>query len=170
MSSPDRSELSDELQRIEESAMWSAQGQFEQAKLWRSLNLMLGIPASALAAVSGVTALASTAGRVPAGVVAIAAAAIGTVLTTINAGQKAAKATAAANAYLEIQTAARQARLLDLPSLNMEAVRSLVAKLTARRNEVNKAADPINRIAYLRAKKVLAAGGQEYAVDTATDT
>jgi hypothetical protein len=170
MSTPNSDKLANELQRIEESAMWSAPGQFEQAKQWRSLNLILGVPTSAFAAVSGITALASTAGRVSAGVIAIAAAAASAVLTTLNAGQKAAKATAAANAYLESQTAARQARLLDLPSQNMDARRATVAKLTSRRDDVNKTVDPINRIAYARAKKILEVGGQEYQADSTVGT
>jgi hypothetical protein len=33
--------------------MYSSQGQFEQAKFWRGMNLSLGLPASILAAVSG---------------------------------------------------------------------------------------------------------------------
>jgi hypothetical protein len=167
MNDAGKGEIAAELQRLEESAMWSAQGQFEQAKQWRSLNLLLGIPASALAAVSGITALASTAGRIPAGVIAIAAAAVGAVLTTLNAGQRAAKATAVANAYLEVQTVARQARLLDLGSMTSDQARTLIANLTAQRKDINASADPINNIAYLRAKRVLAAGGQDYEVDSA---
>src|SRR3954462_6221857 len=106
-----RQAIEDELRRLEESAMYSAQIQFEQAKRWRGVNLMLGIPASALAAVSGATALASTTGRVAAGIIALVAAGFGGILTTVNASHRTTQASAAANAYLEIQTAARQARL-----------------------------------------------------------
>ena len=48
-----------ELDRLHESVLWSAQGQFEQMKLWRSLNLLLGVPAAVLAAISGGTGLAA---------------------------------------------------------------------------------------------------------------
>src|SRR5688500_16797436 len=112
--------IRDELQRVEESTMWSAQGQFEQAKQWRFVNLAVGVPASALAAVAGSTALASTTGRVWAGIIALTSSAFGAMLTTLNASRRANQAGAAANAYLEIQTAARQARLVDLPGLNPE--------------------------------------------------
>lgn len=145
--------------------MWSAQGQFEQAKQWRGINLALGLPASALAAVSGATALASTAGRIVAGLLALGAAAFGALLTTVNASHRTNRASAAANAYLEIQTAARQARLVDLPELTIEEARSLLAELTARRDEQNKTAEPINRLAYKRASKNLKRGGQQYVVD-----
>lgn len=33
-----------ELDRIEESAEYSVQSQFEQAKLWRGINLLFGVP------------------------------------------------------------------------------------------------------------------------------
>jgi hypothetical protein len=108
--------LADEFSRLEESAMYSAQNQFEQAKQWRGINLMLGLPASVLATVSAATALASTTGRFWAGLLALAAAAFGAVLTTVNASHRINQASSVANAYLEIQTAARQARLLDLSS------------------------------------------------------
>lgn len=45
--------IEDELRRLEESAMYSGQIQFEETKIWRRVNLTLGIPASVLAAVAG---------------------------------------------------------------------------------------------------------------------
>jgi len=160
-----REAIRDELCRIEESATYSAQGQFEQAKQWRAVNLALGLPASVLAAISGATALASTAGRFLAGVLALAAAAFGAILTTVNASHRTSQASAAANAYLEIQTAARQARLVDLDHLPVEDARTALAELSARRDEQNKTAESPNRFAYRRAKRNLRAGGQSYAVD-----
>lgn len=160
-----REAIRDELSRIEESATYSAQGQFEQAKQWRTVNLLLGLPASGLAAVSGATALASTAGRLLAGLLALAAAAFGAILTTVNASHRTSQASAAANAYLEIQTAARQARLVDLDHMAVEDGRTALAELTARRDEQNKTAESPNRFAYRRAQKNLRAGGQSYAID-----
>lgn len=165
-----RQALADELQRIEESATFSAQNQFEQAKQWRGVNLLLGVPASVLAAVSGATALASTTGRLLAGVLALAAAAFGAVLTTVNASHRTNQASSAANAYLEIQTAARQLRLLDLPQLDLEEARSAVGELTARRDEQNKTAEVPNKWARRRAQKNIASGGQSYGIDTSAET
>ena len=160
-----------ELQRIEESAKYSAQIQFEQTKQWRRINLVLGLPASVLAAVAGATALATTAGRVVAGLMALAAAAFGAILTTLNASPRMNQASAAANAYLEIQTAARQAREIDLENWSVDEARAELAELTSRRDEQNKTAEVPNRRSYRKAKKNLAAGGQDYAVDAeATNT
>lgn len=160
-----RQALDGELRRLEESAMDSAQNQFEQAKQWRGINLLLGIPASLLAAVSGATALASTANAFWAGILALAAAGFGAVLTTVNAAHRTNQATSAANAYLEIQTAARQARLLDLPTANVSEMRTVITEITARRDEQNKTAEPPNRWSRKRAKRNIDSGGQTYGVD-----
>jgi hypothetical protein len=66
--------IRDEIRRLEESAMYSAQGQFEQAKFWRALNLSLGAGAAILAAVAGVVGLASDSARILSGVLALVAA------------------------------------------------------------------------------------------------
>ncbi|MGY1838440.1 MULTISPECIES: SLATT domain-containing protein [unclassified Modestobacter] len=164
-----RSAIEDELRRLEESAMYSAQIQFEQAKRWRGVNLALGVPASALAALSGATALASTTGRVAAGIIALVAAGFGGILTTVNAAHRTTQASAAANAYLEVQTAARQARLVDLPHLTIEEARAVLAELTSRRDEQNKTAEPPSRRAYRRGSKNIQRGAQSYAVDKPKD-
>jgi hypothetical protein len=160
-----RKAIEDELKRLEESAMYSSQIQFEQAKQWRGVNLTLGLPASVLAAVAGATALAGTAGRIAAGIIALVSAAFGAILTTVNASHRMNQASAAANAYLEIQTAARQARLIDMPDQSIEDGRAALGELTARRDEQNKTAEPPGRRAYRKARKNIEGGGQSYAVD-----
>ncbi|MFI8085293.1 SLATT domain-containing protein [Kitasatospora sp. NPDC086009] len=163
-----RKAIEDELKRLEESAMYSAQMQFELTKHWRGVNLSLGLPAALLAALSGTAALVSTAGRIPAGILALASAGLGAILTTVNASHRMNQAAAAANAYLEIQTAARQAREVDLPDWPLDDARNALAELTARRDEQNKTAEPPNKRAYKRAQANLDAGGQTYAVDAIT--
>lgn len=160
-----RPAIGEELRRIEESSVYSSQGQFEMAKQWRSVNLCLGVPTSLLAAVSGATVLSDTGHAVVGGLLALAAAALGAVMTTLNASQRANQAGAAANAYLEIQTAARQAREIDLPNRDLDEARANLAEISARRDEQNKTADVINARAYRKAKKNIVVGGQSYAVD-----
>ena len=149
--------------------MWSAQMQLEGTKLWRGVNLLLGLPASTLAAVSGITALVATTGRIAAGVIALAAAAFGATLTTVNASHRMNQAAAAGNAYLEIQTAARQMRELDLPYMEIEEARAIVGEITARRDEQNKTAEPPSKRLYRKARKNIESGGQDYAEDTNQD-
>lgn len=49
---------------------------FKRAQLWGRVHIILGLPAAALSATAGATGLASTAGRVPAGILALVAAAL----------------------------------------------------------------------------------------------
>lgn len=165
-----RSAIEAELRRLEEGAKYSGQMQFELTKQWRRVNLLLGLPASVLAGISGAAALVSTAGRVPAGILALIASGCGVILTTINASQRMNQAAAAGNAYLEIQTAARQAREIDLPHSSVDEARQALAELTARRDEQNKTAEPPNTRAYKRAQRNINGGGQTYAVDETTTT
>lgn len=163
--SDDLNALAQETHRIHESLAWSGQGQFEQLKLWRAMNILLGIPAAVLAAVSGGTGLAQPdAGTVPA-VLALIAAGFGAALTTLNPSRRAAQAQSAANAYLEIQTAARQLLLVDLETLDRVEAREKLAEVTIRRDEVNRTADPPGRYAYWRASRNFNKGGQSYETD-----
>jgi hypothetical protein len=159
--------IGDEARRLEEGAMYSAQGQFERAKFWRAVNLSLGVAAAILAAVAGVVGLASDSARILSGVLALIAAGMVSVLTTVNADRRHSQAAAAANAYLEIQTAARQLHAVDLPRLDYDTARTQLGELTARRDEINKTADITSRRAYRRAKANIERGGQDYDADKA---
>jgi hypothetical protein len=59
----DLKSLEDEVRQLEESVTQSAQNQLEQAKLWRGVNVVFGVPEAALAAIAGGTGLAGVAGR-----------------------------------------------------------------------------------------------------------
>lgn len=159
--------IRDELARIEESAMYSAQTQFEQAKRWSRANLWLGIWASVLAGLAGSLALAETGdwGRTVAGPLALIAAVLGVILTTLNANARTNQASAAGNAYLSIQNDARQARLVDLDHEPLEDMRAHLGELTARGNEQNKTAELPSKRSYQRGKKNINQGGQAHAVD-----
>ncbi|MFE5941869.1 SLATT domain-containing protein [Streptomyces sp. NPDC056480] len=160
-----RRSLDAEFRRLEESAMWSAQCQFEEGKRWRATHWALGLPATLLAAIAGTTALVESTGATAAGVLALLSAGLGAVLTTVNAPQRASQAVTAANAYLAIQTAARQHREIDLPDWSPVEAREALAALTTRRDEQNAGAEPPSRRAYRKARANMRAGGQTYAVD-----
>lgn len=151
--------------RLEESATQSAQNQFEAAKLWRGVNLLFGVPAAALAAIAGGTGLAGVAGRVPAAVMALIAAALSGALTTLNAGRRVTQAHSAANAYLALQTDFRQFREIDLMTFAHEEARQRLGEYTARLDEINKTADVPSRLAYGLARRNITKGRQTYDVD-----
>jgi hypothetical protein len=162
--SPELAAIAAEADRIHESALYSSQGQFEQAKLWRLLNLLLGVPAAVLAAVSGGTGLAGHGGVVP-GVLALIAAAFGATLTTVNASRRMTQAQVSANAFLQLQTAARQFMAIDLATLNRDDAREALRNLTNTRDELNKTADPPSRYAYWLSRRNINRGGQAYEAD-----
>jgi hypothetical protein len=158
-----------ELDRIEESAEYSAQAQFEQAKLWRGINLLFGVPTAALAGIAGATALASTTDRIVAGIIALCAAGLGAVAATLNASQRTEQAQAAGNLYLALQSDARIAREIDLDRQTLDDARGALADLRVRQDEINQGAGLPSFYAYWRARRNLAQGRQTYAVDEDED-
>ena len=114
---------------------------------------------------SGALVLASSGLDVLGGLLALFAAAGGAVLTVVNASQRATAATAAANAYLEIQNAARRARLVDAPWADLDRSRAVLEGLTERMDEQNRSAEPISPRAYRKAGRNIKAGGQTTDVD-----
>lgn len=165
--------IGQESLRIHESALYSAQSQFEQAKIWRGINLWLGGPAAVFAALGGSAILSSgdwSVGGVPGsvigGVLALIAAALAAILTTVNASRRQAQSQASGNAFLQLQTAARQFATIDIKHLNYEDARDALNNLTNSRDELNKTADVPGRSAYRKAKKNIGPdGGQDFAVD-----
>ena len=158
--------IEDELSRIEEAATYASQSQFSQAKIWRAVNLVLGGLATGLAAAAGGGALANLIGKTVAGLVALGAAVVGALMTSINANRRAEQAHVSANAYLSLQADARIARTVDLPSMDLEAARAQLAELSARREEINKSAEIPFYLAYLLGRRNVGRGGTTYEVDS----
>ncbi|MEY7975262.1 SLATT domain-containing protein [Streptomyces pilosus] len=165
-----RNSIRFELSRIEESCTYSAQGQFEAAKMWRKANLFLGSAAAVLSAVAGSTVLASDGFRLVVGALALGAAFIGAVVTTVNPSHRETQATEAAKSYQVIQATARQAREIDLTHATYAEARAELAHLTDRWQAANQAAPPIPKRAYERARRNIDAGGQSFAIDEGNST
>jgi hypothetical protein len=157
--------IGEEVHRLHESVLWSAQTQFEQLKRWRGFHYMIGVLAAVLAALAGAGGLAKFHIWWLPPSSALAAAALGAMLTTLNPAQKAAQARAAATEYQELQTEARQLLTVDLKALSNDEARARLSDLTARRGSLNKTAEPPGSAAYKKAKKLLEAGGQAYEQD-----
>lgn len=165
--------IAQEASRIHESAMYSAQAQFEQAKIWRRINIWLGAPAAVFAALGGSAVLGSSSISVLGikttligGAMSLLAAAMTAILTTVNASRRHAQSQASGNAFLQLQTAARQFVLVDIRQDNYEDARAKLDDLTTLRDDLNKAADVPSRRAYQRGKRnINKFGGQSYATD-----
>lgn len=155
----------DEVARIEEAAMHSSQTQFSSAKYWRGLNLVLGVPAAALAAVAGAAGLADAADANTAAYIALVAAALTAVMTTLNAAQRAEQSRAAANAYLALQGDARVLRTVDVQDLSREEARQQLHELVERRNTINDTAPVPAFLAYKLGARNIRKGRQAYEAD-----
>jgi hypothetical protein len=155
----------DELSRIEEAATYSAQTQFSSSKYWRGLNLVLGVPAAALAAIAGATGLADAASGSAVALIALLSAALTATMTTLNAAQRAEQSRASANAYLAIQGDARIMRTIDLPSLDDAEARQRLGELVERRNAVNETSPVPSFLAYRLGRRNVEKRRQTYDVD-----
>lgn len=160
-----KAEIAKELSRIEEDAIYSAQTQFSSAKFWRGLNLALGIPAAALAALAGTTVLAEAVSPAVTAATALTAAALVAVLTTLNAAQRAEQSRAVANSYLALQAEARVARTVDLPAADDADGRSRLDQLLVRRRMVNEAAPLPSILAYLLGRRNIVKDRHKHEVD-----
>jgi Mrp family chromosome partitioning ATPase len=120
-----------------------------------------------LAAIAGATGLASVSNRITAAYLALAAAGLGALVTALNTDRRTTQAHSAANAYLEVQTAARQLREVDLENIEYEEARTKLHELTARRDEINKQADIPAFYAYWKGKRNIKKNRQKYGQDKA---
>lgn len=160
-----RNEIVAELRRVEEAVMYSAQSQFSSGKYWRGLNLMLGIPAATAAAVAGATGLADTVAPQTVAVIALVAAALTAVMTTLNAAQRAEQSHGAANAYLALQNDVRILRTIGLSGLEQDEAHQRLTELVERRNAINETAPVPAFLAYQLGKRNILKGRQQYEVD-----
>lgn len=166
MTDPVIGAITAELKRVEEDSQHSAASQFALAQQFRSVELVAGIPSTALAAVAGVAALADTTNRVAAGVIALVAAGLGAVVVFVGAASQSARASSAGNTYLAIAADARRARQIDLLLLTTAESRELLASLTARAQKQNLAAQPPNMLARWAGKRSVERGDRVHAVDS----
>lgn len=164
MTTPEQ-EITVELERLEEDSVHSAANQFALGQQYRMIELVAGVPASVLAAVAGVTALASTTGRVTAGIVALVSAGLGALVTFLGAADRSARASAAGNEYLAIQKEARRTRLIDSQLVDAATLREMLRTLTDRVHAQNLAAQPPNVLARRFGRRSVERGDRVHIVD-----
>jgi hypothetical protein len=135
-------DLLKELEVVQQKSEFTADLQFAVAERWRRIELWLGIPAAGLAAIAGAAALASTAGRVPAGIVALVSAALGATLAFLNPSQRTLRASEAANDQRAIMARGHQLQFrYQQGTLPANEVIAEIGRLDEQRHEVNKRSD-----------------------------
>jgi hypothetical protein len=165
MTTPSKDKLREEAQRVHESAMLSAQNQFEYSKTWRRVDRWLGGAAAIFAAVSAAGGLSEVLSAKWAGLVALVAAGLGAVATSLGAPKAKDRAHSSANALLALQQDSRIFLNIDLDVLTEDEAREQLRTLVARQQELNATAEiPSGRV-WKKAKKNVAEGQQIYEVD-----
>lgn len=160
-----RQAILDEAARVEESATYSSETQFEYAKRWRRADRVLAALAAAAAGVSGVGALTEVFGAVPAALVALLAAALAGVSAALNAPQTKEKAAGSANAYRALQQDVRIFRTIDLESIERAEAKETLHTFVERLQDLNAQAEIPSDRAWKRAKRQVESGSQTYEVD-----
>ena len=160
-----RARISDEAERVHESAMLSSQTQFEFSKSWRRVDRWLGGTAAVLAAISAAGGLSEVLSSKWAGLVALAAAGVGAVATLLGAPKSKDRAHSSANALLALQQDARIFVNIDLPNLEPDEARDQLQTLIARLQDLNSTAEIPSAKAWSKGKANVTGGAQTYAVD-----
>lgn len=160
-----RDELRKEAQRVEESARYSAQNQFEYSKAWRRVDRWLGGTAALFAAVAAAGGLSQVLSARWAGLVALAAAGLGAIASSLSAPKAKDRAHSSANALLALQQDARIFISVDLDELPDDEAREQLRTLVARQQELNATAEIPSGRAWKRAKRNVEGGRQTYEAD-----
>lgn len=160
-----REEIRAEASRVHESAMYSAQTQFEYSLTWRRIDRWVGGLAAALASVSAAGGLSEVLSARWAGLLALLAALTGAIATTLGAPKAKDRAHSTANALLALQQDARIFINIDLGNTELDEASEHLRSLVARQQELNAAAEIPSHRAWKKGKENIAGGGQTYDVD-----
>lgn len=159
--------IGQELSRLEESARFSSQVQFEAAKSWQRWNLILGVPASVFGLFTGGAAYTDAFEPWIVGTGALIGAGLAGSMTVLGAERRGTRAKACANTYHDIQDDARRLLLIALADMSQDEAAAALQSLCDRYSETRQTADAPARRFYRRARKNMEEGGQQFAVDAA---
>jgi hypothetical protein len=155
-----------EAQRVQESAEYSSETQFEYAKRWRRADRWIGGGAAALAGVAGVGGLSDVLTVEWAGFLAILSAVAGAIAASLGAPKTKEKAGIAANAYRALQQDVRMFLNIDLPGMTEDEARERLQSLVDRLQELNRDAEIPSGPAWKRGKESIEGGSQTFRADS----
>ena len=165
MGEPQRAAIQAEVARVHESAVFSAQGQFEAAKAWRTLHWTLGVLTAGLSTLAAVLTFATDA-QVASGILAVVAAIAAAILTSSRPDKLAERAVARGNDYTTLRNDARRVLHVQVPSDEISVLREALDGLAECASDLDHTSDPIPRFAYNKAKRNIDRdGGQQFEVD-----
>ncbi|MEG3135652.1 SLATT domain-containing protein [Rouxiella sp. T17] len=155
----------DECHRIEEDALYSSKSHYNVSSRWEKFNLILGVPLSVLAAVTGIAALKN----LPNATIIISF--ILTILTALNTAlnpsKKGSLHKSAAGDYNILKNEVRVFREIDLHDtvLTEKDLRSKLKVYSDRRNQLNHSSPNIPQWAYKKTQQDIKNNFAIYQID-----
>jgi hypothetical protein len=110
--------------------------------LYASLYYIFGLPAAILAAIAGATALASTAGRIWAGIIALTSSALSAAVVFLDSGKQRDKAMVTKTRWDDLYTEIRIARRNKLPDYRVRAGLAELNSFYTRSSDIRAGRDP----------------------------
>jgi len=156
--------LSDEALRLEEDCKYSSKGHYVASSFWARVQIILGVPATASAAISGSFAFNGVLDM--AGSLAMMSAALTAVLTFLNSSEKSSSHLLAGNQYNALQNETRIYREIELASISQQQTSiEKLNNLSTRRDKLNQTSLQIPGFAFRIARKGIADGEADYSID-----
>lgn len=153
-----------EFSRIEEDTIHSSKSHFNCAGRWESINLLLGIPAVVLSAVTGYVATQGHS-EVAAGMAAIVAV-LAALQTFLKPSDRSVRNMSAGNQLQAVNNEARMLRTIFIrDDADENVAREKCRELSNRRNLINSLAPPFSTGDYKKAKLGIQNGEATHAVD-----
>lgn len=162
-----KDEIIKEAKRIEESALYSAKGHFEAAKLWSGFHFFIGIPIVILSAIAGASALSQfDHSKTVAGSLSILVAALSGLMTFLNPNEKSSIHQEAGNNYDALQNKVRMFWSIDCwKDQSEDVLTEKLIQFSEHKNKLNLNSPLISWLAYQRAKRSIERGEADYKVD-----
>lgn len=153
-----------EAERIEEDATFSSKSHFNAEHTWIRRHYLLGIPATALAAIAG-AALFKNHSEL-ASIFAMTASLLSGLMTFLKPNERAALHRSSAGNFLALRNNARYFREIEIPqAVFMNDISEKLGKLLATRNELNQSSPSIPLSAFASARKGIEQGEATHKVD-----
>jgi hypothetical protein len=144
-------QLESEAER--QSRLWA-----RRASWYSSLYVTLGLPAAILAAIAGATALASSAGRYAAGVIALLSSALTAAVTFLDSGKKRDQAAVISGRWDDLYDKVHVCRLTELSSFTADRSQQRLATFYAMESAIRSGKDPEAVAAQMQSAKPPSAG------------
>ena len=152
MGESQRAAIQAEVARVHESAVFSAPGQFEAAKAWRTLHWTLGVLTAGLSTLAAVLTFATDA-QVASGIPAVVAAIAATVLMSSRPGKLAERSVARGNDYTTLRNDARRVLHVQVPNDEVGVLQEALDGLAGRASDLDHTSEPILCFACNKAKR-----------------